>query len=131
MLGICNGRNNKVAAEQRLLDEQVAEENEAFQTDAAFDLSSRERFKDFMREPQTYTAEEDAIVADGQQLFALEEMGAMRMKRVKTQSPLLKDAAAFVSSDSDDVYGCVRCTVHERPSRTSSRTRMTGSRGGS
>ncbi len=74
-------RSIKVAAEQRPLEEQVAEENEAFQTDAAFDLSSRERFKEGMKEPQTYTVEEDAIVAEGKRLRFWDRSGLRHRSR--------------------------------------------------
>ena len=123
-------KGSKVAPPEVPLEDQVAQENAAFPADASFDLASRERLKEGMEEQQIYTPEENAIIAEGQLLFAMKESGNIKMAPVTVDSPLLKDAAAFVNADDHFVCGSSGARFGARPSRTSSRTITTLSRSG-
>ena len=119
---LCVRGSERVSPSSALLEDAVAAENSAFPADASFDLASRERFKKGMMLPQTYTSEEDAVIAEGQLLFArIKEGDAIKMSPVTVDSPLLKDAAAFINTEDHTVCGCVNCEV--RGGRIRSRRR--------
>ena len=104
-------QSSKVAPPEVPLEDQVALENAAFAADVSFDISSRSRFIAGIREPQMYSVEEEAIVAEGLALLAIKEGGAVKMSTVKVDSPLLMDAAAIVNADDHSVTGCARCEM--------------------
>ena len=108
----CPCLSRKKVAPTASLEEEVRLANINWVDDTEFDISSQLKFTESMDQPQTYSPEEDIITATGLALVALLDNQTSKLVTLKTKSPLLLNPSILVKENDNNVYGTVKCLIH-------------------